>query len=207
MSRALVPAASASSQAGSSASASVGPKREAAGGVVRSRRASSLAIAAPAKAVPATTVNSRPPRASRRAARRGRRAVPARAGGPGRSPRTGSCRRAPAATGRRPRATASGSATRAPGAGSSTPPIDGSEQQQRPDAQGDDHRVGAAAAGHRRPDQAAIGDAERHEHRDPDDDVERPARPVGQQDEDRRPAPTPRRGRRRAAAVRTDGHA
>ena len=76
MSRALLPAARAASQGGSSASASVGPKRDTAGGVVRSRNASSLAIAAPVNAVPASAVNATADAIPTRS-RRGRSAVPA----------------------------------------------------------------------------------------------------------------------------------
>ena len=60
----------------SSASASVGPNRETAGGVVRSRNASSLAIAAPANAVPASAVNATADGDPDKS-RRGRSAVPA----------------------------------------------------------------------------------------------------------------------------------
>ena len=207
MSRALLPAARAPSQGGSSASVSVGPNRETAGGVVRSRNASSLAIAAPANAVPASAVNATAdgdPDAQPARPERGPGVQPAGEAETGEEARPRQ-REQPRIGGLERRHQAS--AIRARSSWLSTPPIDGSSSRSDPTPSAT--TIGyvsrpRATGGHTTP---LIGDRERDEHRDPDDDVEWPTRPVGQQDQDRGQTPRRRRGRCRAAGVRVDGHA
>ena len=166
---------------------SVGPNREPTLGLSVSRRLSSLAMAAPPNAVPATSVSAAAMAAPARS-----RCAPAR--GAHHASRLAEAREEARAdqreqprVGRLERWHQGLRAERLELV--EDEPDRRQQHEQRRHREGDDQRMGGLAAGERRPDDARHGDAERQQHRDADDDVERSAGPVREQDQGSRQRP------------------